>query len=327
MKKSVRYKQGKTLKLFAIACVMMLAIVTFFGQGMSPSFSPLVDGKGNISFPKDFPNGFVHIGTVAVAGNGGVTETHATYTRPSDADYYRANGKFPDGAVLIKDVEGLIGSPHTTGNAFWASERKTWFLMIKDGVGRFKNNPLWGDGWGWAQYDPKDNSKQIAKDYKTDCLQCHVPAKSADWVYVYAYSGLGERALKFTPSAARAAGVVDVKQKSEMSSEKNGNPAMVATGKEVFMTNCSSCHMVEPGKNNTGPTLFGIVGRKAGTEATYAYSPAMKDAGVTWTRENLLKFLANPKGFIPGNRMGRFFGGLESSEERDALVRYLETVK
>ena len=70
----------------------------------------------------------------------------------------------------------------------------------------------WGDGWGWAQFDPKDRSKQIATNYKTDCLQCHVPAKAMDWIYVYAYPALGEKALQFTPEAARSGDLAALKR-------------------------------------------------------------------------------------------------------------------
>lgn len=318
------FSQKKYLISVSAVLLLLLASTYLFGQGAARPFSPLVNDKGDIAFPKDFPNGFEHIGTVAVAGNGGVTDTHATYARPADAAYYRANGVFPDGAVLVKDVQGVIGSPHTTGNAFWASERKTWFLMIKDSVGRFPDNPLWGDGWGWSQYDPKDSSKQIAKSYKADCLQCHVPAKATDWVYVYAYPGLGEGIRKFTPAAARAA---TARADAAPAQAAPGNPAMIAAGKPAFEETCGGCHTVEAGKNNTGPSLFGLIGRKAGTQATYSYSPAMKDAAVVWSRDTLPKFLADPKGFIPGNRMGRFFPGVDSSEKREALAAYLESVK
>ena len=312
------------ISAFAILSVSFLASTYLFGQGVARPFSPLVNDKGDIVFPQDFPNGFVHIGTVAVAGNGGVIDTHATYTRPSDAAYYRANGAFPDGAVLIKDVQGAIGSPHTTGNAFWASEGVTWFLMIKDSVGRYPNNPLWGDGWGWSQYDPKDRSKQIAKNYKTDCIQCHVPAKATDWVYVYAYPGLGEGIRKFTPVAAHAA---TAKAEAASPQAMTGTSASIAAGKAAFEETCGFCHSVEAGKNGTGPSLFGLFGRKAGTEATYAYSPAMKDSVVVWSRDTLSKHLADPKGFIPGNRMGQVFRGVDSAERRDAIASYLESVK
>jgi len=62
--------------------------------------------------------------------------------------------------------------------------------MIKDTKGRFTDNPLCGDGWGWALYKPADKSKNVSTDYKTDCRGCHVPTKDKDWVYVEAYPTL-----------------------------------------------------------------------------------------------------------------------------------------
>jgi hypothetical protein len=59
--------------------------------------------------------------------------------------------------------------------------------MIKDTKGRFPDNPLWGNGWGWALYKPENPLKNVAKDYKTDCLGCHIPAKDKDWVHTEAY--------------------------------------------------------------------------------------------------------------------------------------------
>ena len=69
-----------------------------------------------------------------------------------DVIYFRKNGRFPDGAVIIKEVLEAIGSGHTTGKAYWGERGKTWFVMVKDTHGRFTTNPLWGDGWGWAQF-------------------------------------------------------------------------------------------------------------------------------------------------------------------------------
>lgn len=170
------------------------------GEG---SVGSLVDGRGKITFPERFPAGYVHIGTWAVAGAEGVADTHVVYSRPEDVAHYRSNGVFPDGAVIVKEVLEAVGSAHTTGRAFWGALGKTWFVMVKDAKGRFPGNPLWGDGWGWAQFDPRDRTRQIATNYKSDCLHCHIPAKAMDLVYVYAYPALGEKALKFTPDAAR----------------------------------------------------------------------------------------------------------------------------
>jgi len=62
--------------------------------------------------------------------------------------------------------------------------------MVKDTKGRFKNNPIWGDGWGWALFKTDDTSKNASNDYKADCLGCHMPAKQNDWIYVEGYPTL-----------------------------------------------------------------------------------------------------------------------------------------
>jgi len=59
--------------------------------------------------------------------------------------------------------------------------------MIKNSSKRFNNNPVWGDGWGWALFKPADRSKNLALNYKKECLCCHVPAKDKDWIYAEAY--------------------------------------------------------------------------------------------------------------------------------------------
>ena len=67
---------------------------------------------------------------------------------------------------------------------------KQWFVMIKDTQGHFPDNSLWGDGWGWALFEPREPMKNIATNYRTDCLGCHIPAKATDWVYIEAYPTL-----------------------------------------------------------------------------------------------------------------------------------------
>src|SRR5215472_18487432 len=95
----------------------------------------------------------------------------------------RKTGKFTDGTVLVKEVFGTMHAQMTTGDAHWASGTKVWFVMIKDEKGRYSSNPLWGDGWGWALYNSDAPDKQVATDYKKDCLGCHIPARGTDWVY------------------------------------------------------------------------------------------------------------------------------------------------
>ena len=72
-------------------------------------------------------------------------------------------------------------------------------------------------------------------------------------------------------------------------------------GAKVFNT-CKACHKVGDGAaNGVGPVLNGIVGRKAGSFAAYAYSPVLKaagDQGLIWTEDNIKDYLADPSAFL-----------------------------
>ena len=146
----------------------------------------LVDETGNIRKPSDVRDRFQALGTYMVLDPKG-NQMHATYASPGSAENYRKTGKFADGTVLVKEVFGTDHAQMTTGDAHWASGTKVWFVMIKDEKGRHSNNPLWGDGWGWALFKSDAPDKQVATDYKKDCLGCHIPARGTDWVYVQGY--------------------------------------------------------------------------------------------------------------------------------------------
>ena len=92
-------------------------------------------------------------------------------------------------------------------------------------------------------------------------------------------------------------------------------------GKKVF-NKCKACHALEAGKNKIGPSLAGIIGRPAGSVEGFKYSEAMKDSGITWTVENIDTYLANPKDFVPKNKM--VFVGLKKEEDRQNLIAYLQ---
>jgi cytochrome c2 len=76
------------------------------------------------------------------------------------------------------------------------------------------------------------------------------------------------------------------------------------------------------GANRVGPNLHGVVGRKAGAVDGFSYSKPVKEGDVTWTEENLDKYLADPKGFIPGNKMA--FPGVKKDDERQDIIAYLK---
>ena len=91
-------------------------------------------------------------------------------------------------------------------------------------------------------------------------------------------------------------------------------------GAQVFVQ-CKVCHSLEAGKNMVGPSLHGLIGRKAGSVPDYAYSPAMKNANVTWNDDTLSKYLVDPKAFIPGDK--RVFVGIKDPSKLGDLLAYL----
>lgn len=92
-------------------------------------------------------------------------------------------------------------------------------------------------------------------------------------------------------------------------------------GKQLFSERCTACHALDT--NKAGPLLANVVGRKAGTVPGYHYSPALKNAGLVWSRDNLDRWLADPKKFVPGVSMP--VRVLDAPSRHD-LVAYLQSV-
>ena len=95
-------------------------------------------------------------------------------------------------------------------------------------------------------------------------------------------------------------------------------------GAKVFKK-CMACHTMDD-KNKIGPSLKGIVGRKAATVEGFKYSDAMlaKAAeGVVWDEATLATYLPDPKAFVPGTKM--VFPGLKKPEEVTDLIAFLKT--
>ncbi len=97
-------------------------------------------------------------------------------------------------------------------------------------------------------------------------------------------------------------------------------------GKVAFNNACRTCHSFKEGDNRLGPTLHGIVGRKAGSIEGFQFSSAMKSSGITWDEKNLDQFIANPENVVHGNAM-KPFGGVADASERAKIVDYLKTLK
>ena len=102
-----------------------------------------------------------------------------------------------------------------------------------------------------------------------------------------------------------------------------GDPAK---GEAVFSANCATCHTADKtSADATSLSLFGMVGRKAGANADFSYSPAMQASGVTWTPDKLDAYIANPSAVVPGNIM--YFPGLPDASQRADLIAYLASLK
>jgi cytochrome c len=92
-------------------------------------------------------------------------------------------------------------------------------------------------------------------------------------------------------------------------------------GKAVF-AQCRTCHVTDAGVNKTGPSLAGIVGRKAGSAPGFTYSAANAGSGITWTKEKLFQYLEKPQRVVPKTKM--IFAGLPAAQKRADVIAYLE---
>ena len=95
----------------------------------------------------------------------------------------------------------------------------------------------------------------------------------------------------------------------------------LATGEKVFKK-CAACHsIVKGGKNNIGPALYNVVGRKTGAVEDYKYSKALAAYKKEWTFEELNGYLIKPAKWIKGTKMA--FAGLRKESDRASVIKYL----
>lgn len=169
------------------------------------TYENLVDPTGNIAMPADYEKDWTYLGSyfvknepaASMSDNGPAKslsfDAHTVYTQPESAAHYRKHGRFPDGAVLIKDISGTTTERLTTGEARYVDSTKVIFVMVKDEKGRFPGNKAWGEGWGWALFNPGNPTSQT-KDWKgegfNNCFGCHLPVKHQDWVYTQGYKSV-----------------------------------------------------------------------------------------------------------------------------------------
>ena len=91
----------------------------------------------------------------------------------------------------------------------------------------------------------------------------------------------------------------------------------------AFNNHCRTCHVTREGDHRLGPSLFGVVGREAGSAPGYGYSSAMADADLIWDEASLDRFIENPNAVVPGNNM-KPFSGVGSADERAKIIAHLK---
>lgn len=134
---------------------------------------------------------------------------------------------------------------------------------------------------------------------------------------------LAEDAYKVEVADAGGAGGADAAASKEP--EKTAVELLAsasAEGGEKVFRKCAGCHDASKGgPNKVGPNLYNVVGAKIGSHDGYAYSDALAGLGGTWTYEELGKFLKDPRGYAPGNKMT--FNGLKKASDRADVILYL----
>lgn len=93
-------------------------------------------------------------------------------------------------------------------------------------------------------------------------------------------------------------------------------------GKAVF-TACKTCHVVTPGVNRIGPSLYGVVGRTSGSIPGFNYSAANKQGHIVWTEPVLYEYLIAPQKYLPGTKMT--YPGLKNAQKRADVIAYLKS--
>lgn len=127
---------------------------------------------------------------------------------------------------------------------------------------------------------------------------------------------------KMTLSIAAVAGLAGLAVALPVTAAPAGD---AAAGKKVFMR-CAACHTVDASAApKMGPTLAGVMNRKAATVKGGKFSPAMKKSGIVWNDKTLDTWLAKPVAMVPGTSMA--FAGLSNEQQRRDLIAYLKTIK
>lgn len=185
----------KTSSLLAVPLVAgatVAAGLALMAGPAAPVAAAAADPDARLHVPdEDYRSEWVLLGSYSVLADDpddGAKELHVVYAAPESVAAYRADGEFPDGAVIVKDVYTTKTEFLTTGTASYADTLAGRFVMVRDAGDRFAGaSPLWGDGWGWAFYEGAETRRTATTDYRADCLGCHEPARPQGLIYSQGY--------------------------------------------------------------------------------------------------------------------------------------------
>jgi cytochrome c len=105
-----------------------------------------------------------------------------------------------------------------------------------------------------------------------------------------------------------------------LASGMSASAAPSAERGEAIYARCAACHSLA--QDRVGPHHCGLIGRRSGSVAGFAYSQAMKDARIVWNARSLDRFLAAPMKTVPGTSMT--YDGVTDAAERADVIAYLE---
>ena len=126
------------------------------------------------------------------------------------------------------------------------------------------------------------------------------------------------------PAAAPAVAAVAADNTDTLAGVKFASYTGDAKKGEADFITCKTCHAIEAGVNKIGPSLHGVVGRKAGIIPGYTYSADNKNSGLTWTEEKLFQYLEGPQRIVPGTKMS-FAGWPTDPQKRADVIAYLKS--
>lgn len=106
---------------------------------------------------------------------------------------------------------------------------------------------------------------------------------------------------------------------------ETGKEAVAKAGQIMFEHRCRSCHADDPAAKSYGPSLIGVVGRRAGSLDGFAYSDALRASGLVWTDTALKAWMADNKALMPGTRMRHV--GITDVDEQEFILAYLKSLK